>query len=414
MLAAQGPAHGHDFGERARLCKVSHTGMCDDNGWDIVPELVALTEQKETEVFAAIFAQRQQQFLQMSRRCRAVQTQIAQQIERGNQGLQWLEAHPAEQSRISAMQAQHGRSHPSCRGSPAWDTGTAEVGAHAAAMVVGGQIVEGGLVPQGSSNVSEHGHGAWLRDPELAKEVLRSLRERDQLLSMGLSWLATEIDDAQEHVRQLSGAPAFSLHPSCMTAAFSSMHSQAEQLHNGSGEVRRRALEAGPPVWQHHTAAAVEQKPARCGGRRSLSSGALHGGLLDGTSQGDTDGHSRAPGGRRHATSGGASHSGLLDGLSRGDAGGQPRAPAGVGQLHEGIRRVGRFSRCDSGVEPARFRALDAEPSFDRRTTWEPTWEPLSSMFQQVRATQNQLVKQAWHGCAPQEHVPGDARHAGV
>lgn len=385
MTAVRTQVHGHDFGERARVC-----GVSGDSNWDIVSELVDLTDQKETQIFRAILTQRQEQFVQVA------QAQMAQFAERV-EGRHMLEPRPPEQTPVSAMQPDAG-----ARSVPAWCVlrsgghGPTEVGAPEGASMprnaiamVGGQNLESGLAAQGYSRVSEHGRLAWHRDPELAREVLRSLREKDQLLSMGLSWLATEIDDAQEHVRQLCGAPALSMNPPCLAPARASLRAQAEN--QGSGALRSHALAPSTRAAQQFAtigmAPGLDSYPAGS----TLSTGAALPSDLA-AAQRAANAHARLPG------------SELMPGA------GQPR---------ESIRRMESRLRGIGAGEPARLRTLDGAAGVEASCDGGCTWAPLSHVRQHVSATQLELIKQSrdvahgmdYHGCTAPPETPSVSRH---
>eukprot|EP00419_Tripos_fusus_P075614 CAMPEP_0172899012 /NCGR_PEP_ID=MMETSP1075-20121228/160862_1 /TAXON_ID=2916 /ORGANISM="Ceratium fusus, Strain PA161109" /LENGTH=337 /DNA_ID=CAMNT_0013754917 /DNA_START=32 /DNA_END=1042 /DNA_ORIENTATION=+ len=168
-------------------------GGCWPEGWSVVEEIMALAEQREVEVFEALLAlcEEQMHLLHSSR----VSTQLEMQSlgTAAETCLNYELSHVASEEHVPE----------DCVAGLSGMFQSMSPGSSSTTAIPLPSSCSGAAGIQASTAHSQH-------RPE---ELLRYLREKDQLLGAGLNWRGTELEDAILKLRQARTDPVWELPP---------------------------------------------------------------------------------------------------------------------------------------------------------------------------------------------------------
>lgn len=224
-------------------------GMPVSEDWAVIREVMMLAEQKEAEVFATLLAYREKQMTDLRQNCQQTQAEIRNVVHQNAEVS--ARAAPEKASKGSAASAHEWTT--KGRGPPATFRSSVHAGLHGSMDMISNplqgredmhvlhQLDEVSILAtpsspstarletaSGSPSLDTHTQTTtpyWLtpRPPQvlqdqveavvkddeessLPADALQSLREKDELLSLGMSWLEGELEDAKFQVDRVKEA----------------------------------------------------------------------------------------------------------------------------------------------------------------------------------------------------------------
>lgn len=174
---------------QARLGEPQREARGNEGDWEVISDIVALAERKEAEVFEALFALRERQLRDVQEDCTATQARLQSLYQ------------PRQAPPGSSLQRSASTGGLECKSKPslAASRGMTEVRGHTAGWSL--SRAASCSSPLASPPAKSEASAPRSR----TKERLRRLREKDKLLSLGMSWLLSELEDAKTQIRAVVG-----------------------------------------------------------------------------------------------------------------------------------------------------------------------------------------------------------------